>query len=180
MKIKKCCCCLNVVQGAYLIAIFGAIRGVFYLGVILSIIFDGDLDDLDIKQVIEGFLLEIDCGIEDNECHDFIINVYAIWCVFIGTIFFITDNIILIVGLKKKRAVFILIWLIFEGITGSVSEIQISIYCLHLVFSNTYQNPNMYQNSKFLFQVEQKKVPYPKIWLLVKNPQVCSYLYGTW
>ena len=135
MKITKCCCCLSIVQGAYIIAIFGIIRGIFYLSFILSSLGANDWAFEDLKRIIEETLLNIDCAMNknDSKCqvidnknsdtiydHDVFMYTYIKYCIIVGTILFAICHIILLIGLIKKYNVFLLIWLIVEGIATSV------------------------------------------------------------
>ena len=56
MKITKCCCCFSTRTGAYIIAIFGVIRGALYLSYLLLLMnaHDWKPDGKDIEFIL-GF-----------------------------------------------------------------------------------------------------------------------------
>ena len=117
MKITKCCCCFDVRTGAYITVIFGALRGIFYLSCFLSI--------MDIQKKIEQILLELDTEREPDQYFSPLLQTnkkyFSVYCFFAGTVLFTFNNILLLFGLMRNRLVCIQIWLLIEGIIGSVS-----------------------------------------------------------
>jgi hypothetical protein len=85
-QVKKCCGCLDIRTGAYLIAFLSFIRVFVYL-----------------LFIPEAFHLH------GYDSRNYILPIIG------GTLFLITIDIILIVGLVKNRVKYLNIWLFIEG-----------------------------------------------------------------
>ena len=80
---------------------------------------------MDIQKKVEEILLELDSETVPDQYFSPLLQTnnkyFSVYCFFAGMVLFTFNNILLLFGLMRNRLVCIQIWLLIEGIIGSVS-----------------------------------------------------------